>query len=109
MWQGLSTDKVFGSGVARMTDFDPRTVLSLSEYLPWVTKPSQLLGKSLRVQVFSRVKRDNARRCVVDKLITFNTDFTVDTREFPESRKGLRDGQQCSSSVPKQRPQSAMH
>ena len=34
MWQGLPTDKVFGSGVARMTDFDPRTVLSLSEYAP---------------------------------------------------------------------------
>ena len=33
MWQGLPTDKVFGSGVARMTDFDPRTVLSLSEYV----------------------------------------------------------------------------
>lgn len=108
MWQGLPTDKVFGSGVARMTDFDPRTVLSLSEYLPWVSQPSQLLGCSLRVQVFSRVKRDNARRCVVDKLITFNTDFTVDAREFPESMKGLRDGQRPTSSARKQRPQSAM-
>jgi hypothetical protein len=107
MWQGLPTDKVFGSGVARMTDFDPRTVLSLSEYLPWVSQPSQLLGKSLRVQVFSRVKRDNARRCVVDKLITFNTDFTVDAREFPESIKGLRDGQRPTSPARKQRPQSA--
>jgi hypothetical protein len=108
MWQGLPTDKVFGSGVARMTDFDPRTVLSLSEYLPWVTQPKQLLGSSLRVQVFSRVKRENARRCVVDKLITFNTDFTVDAREFPESIKGLRDGQRPASAVRKQRPQSAM-
>jgi len=108
MWQGLPTDKVFGSGVARMTDFDPRTVLSMGEYLPWVSQPSQLLGKSFRVQVFCRVKRDNARRCIVDKLITFNDDFTVDTREFPESIKGQRDGQQRSSAAAKQRPQSAM-
>jgi hypothetical protein len=108
MWQGLPTDKVFGSGVARMTDFDPRTVLSLSEYLPWVSQPRELLGKSLRVQVFSRVKRENARRCVVDKLITFNPDFTVDTREFPESIKGLRDGQRAGSGASKLRPQSAM-
>ncbi len=125
MWQGLPTDKVFGSGVARMTDFDPRTVLSLSEYaplarpfysvvnilcmyLPWVSQPSQLLGSSLRVQVFCRVKRDNARRCVVDKLITFNEDFTVDTREFPDSMKGQREGHRAASAGGKQRPQSAM-
>jgi hypothetical protein len=108
MWHGLPTDKVFGSGVARMTDFDPRTVLSLSEYLPWISQPSQLLCKSFRVQVFCRVKRENARRCVVDKLITFNEDFTVDTQEFPESIKGLRDGQRAISMPGKQRPQSAM-
>lgn len=108
MWRGLPTDKVFGSGVARMTDFDPRTVLSLSEYLPWVTEPRQLLGKSLRVQVFSRVKRDNDRRCVVDKMITFNTDFTVETREFPGSIKGVRDGQRPASAAGKRRPQSAL-
>jgi hypothetical protein len=108
MWRGLPTDKVFGSGVARMTDFDPRTVLSLSEYLPWVTEPRQLLGKSLRVQVFSRVKRDNDRRCVVDKMITFNTDFTVGTCEFPQSIKGVRDGQRPASAAGKRRPQSAL-
>jgi hypothetical protein len=58
--------------------------------------------------VFCRVKRENARRCVVDKLITFNEDFTVDTHEFPESIKGLRDGQRAISISGKQRPQSAM-
>jgi len=90
-------------------------VLSLSEYLPWVTQPEQLLGQSLRVQVFCRVKRGNARRCVVDKLITFNTDFTVETCEFPDSIKGQRDGAVPPPSSPlqqrgqgKQRPHSAM-
>ena len=77
-------------------------------YLPWVSQPDQLLGCSLRVQVFCRVKRDNARRCVVDKLITFNEDFTVDTREFPGGMKGQREGQRASSAGGKQRPQSAM-
>jgi hypothetical protein len=107
MWRGLPTDKVFGSGVARMTDFDPRTVLSLSEYLPWVEQPRQLLGCSLRLQVFSRVKRDNGRRCVVDKLITFNDDFTVHTVEYPGGIKGTREGQVGGHSA-RRRPQSAM-
>ena len=60
------------------------------------------------VQVFSRVKRDNDRRCVVDKMITFNTDFTVETREFPGSIKGVRDGQRPASAAGKRRPQSAL-
>jgi hypothetical protein len=82
-------------------------------YLPWVAQPQQLLGCSLRVQVFCRVKRGNARRCVVDKLVTFNPNFTVETCEFPNSMKGQRDGAGSPSlrgqgAGGRQRPHSAM-